>query len=132
MAGSGVFELAMGPDATGLGEMRTRLEQWLVNGSVREPVVSDLVIATTELSSNAVRAARTEVMVRAVRQGDHVIIEVVDDGPGITDDVPEREPDPLAEFGRGLYVVRQLVDVLWLSHDDETGGTRARCARRVS
>lgn len=127
------FEIDLKPTASALPDARHQFESWLTEIGVRAGVVGDLVTAASELCTNAIRAAETKVTLRSRVDGASIILEVSDDGPGFgAGAMPDEEPDPLAIAGRGLYVAKQLVDVLWVAPDPETGGTIARCARRLN
>jgi signal transduction histidine kinase len=76
--------------------------------------------AVTNLVDNAVRYARTEVVLDARRIGDHVTVSVTDDGPGIEPADRERVFDRFTRLdqargrdtggsGLGLAIVRELV-----------------------
>lgn len=89
--------------------------------------VSDLLLAITELTTNAVRAARSAVDVRCWLTDDAVMAEVTDDGPGFDSAIPRhvRELDLLAERGRGLFLVDALVDECTI--ESGANGTIVRC-----
>ncbi|HUQ40582.1 MAG TPA: ATP-binding protein [Acidimicrobiales bacterium] len=129
-SGADRIELVLDPRPESLPEARHRVEAWLTGAGVPDAVAADLVTAVGELCTNAVQAAESRVAVRGRIERESVVIEVHDDGPGFTGKIPEIEPDPLADAGRGLFIVQKLVDVLWLSADGELGGTVARAARR--
>jgi anti-sigma regulatory factor (Ser/Thr protein kinase) len=114
-----------------LVDARHGLAQWLTDHHVPEEAAGDIVGAASELCTNALAVCKSEVVLCAEIEGDAVVLEVRDDGPGV-DELPDSErPDSMSEDGWGLYLVRQLVDVLWL-HRDEDGGTCAKCARRFT
>jgi anti-sigma regulatory factor (Ser/Thr protein kinase) len=117
-------------NAEALAEVRRTLAGWLEPLVEDSQVVDDIVWASTELCSNALRAAESKAVIRARTVGKSVLIEVVDDGDGISGDIPETAPAPYSESGRGLFLVRQLVDVLWIRKLPE-GGTRAMFAKRL-
>ena len=74
-----------------------------------------------------IASARTAVEVRAWLTEDAVMFEVTDDGPGFDPTVPRstREIDPLAERGRGLFIVAALVDECTI--ESGPNGTIVRC-----
>ena len=82
-------------------------------------VSDDMETVISELTTNAVQAGALSMAVRLelLTAGRMVEVAVWDDAPG----VPEpREPDFVAESGRGLYLVRAL-SASW-GHDPADGG----------
>jgi anti-sigma regulatory factor (Ser/Thr protein kinase) len=76
-------------------------------------VVEDLALAVTELVTNAWQAGARSVAVTCWRSTGEIGAQVDDDGPGLTDPLAGyRWPDPASERGRGLWLARQLVDVV--------------------
>lgn len=78
-------------------------------------------IAVRHLLENAARFAKTTVTLRAMRDGEHVLITVLDDGPGIAADVqlfrvftPNHRGNG---HGVGLNVVQKIADALHGSVD---------------
>ncbi len=67
--------------------------------------VEDVVLAMHEALVNAQRHAGGAVAVEAVLEGPTLVIEVVDRGPGFQLPSPPPVPDPLAERGRGLWLM---------------------------
>jgi serine phosphatase RsbU (regulator of sigma subunit)/anti-sigma regulatory factor (Ser/Thr protein kinase) len=108
-------------------EARRSVAAWLEAQGIRGSRVPDLLLALTELATNAVRSARTAMEVRAWLTPDAVMFEVTDDGPGFDPTVPRstREIDPLAERGRGLFIVAALVDECTI--ESGPNGTIVRC-----
>ena len=126
------FETKISPSAGELPGLRHELGTWLGDVGVPRRVANDLITAASELCTNAIRAAKSSVSVGARLDGETLVMEVRDDGPGFEAELPEEIEDPLADTGRGLFVVRQLVDVLWVETDPAVGGTVARCGRRIT
>jgi anti-sigma regulatory factor (Ser/Thr protein kinase) len=106
---------------------RRALATWLVGQPIAEERVPDVLLAVTELVTNAVRAARSAVDVRSWLTDDALMVEVTDDGrgfdPAIARDV--RELDPMAERGRGLFLAGALVDECTI--ESGPNGTIVRC-----
>lgn len=115
----------------GLADVRRALTDWLEPLAPDPMVVSDIVSASVELCTNALRAAESKAVVRVRTEGNSVLVEVLDDGVGISTEIPEAPPPPFSESGRGLFLVRQLVDVLWIRPRPD-GGTQATFARRLA
>jgi anti-sigma regulatory factor (Ser/Thr protein kinase) len=128
------FEYRFTPTTAAVPLARHFLEDWLVRVPVEPAEATDLLLVATELAANAVRHAsgqRGSVLMRASVDGPNVVLEVEDDGghpmplPDQTDDLPL----PLAERGRGLFLVRALVDELDSSVLE--GRTLIRVVRRA-
>ncbi|HLY84689.1 MAG TPA: SpoIIE family protein phosphatase [Acidimicrobiales bacterium] len=111
------LEYRFTPSTAAVPIARHFLEDWLVRIPADPAEATDLLLVASELCANAVRHAsgeRGSVTFRARVVGADVVLEVEDDGglgaplPEPTDELPE----PLAERGRGLFLVRALVDSL--------------------
>ena len=94
---------------------RNVVGQWLrAQPYADDDSVEDLLVAVSELSTNAVQHASGgdgSVAVRGWVSGDAIVIEVEDDGVGFDDPGPgDGILDLDSERGRGLYIVRSLVD----------------------
>lgn len=72
------------------------------------PSLDNLLVAVSEIVSNAIRYAGGGGRVKIESVADGVLVEVRDDGPGLPDDLPTDRPDPTALGGRGLWMARQL------------------------
>jgi serine phosphatase RsbU (regulator of sigma subunit)/anti-sigma regulatory factor (Ser/Thr protein kinase) len=125
--GGGPFDERFPAETPSVTEARRSVAAWLDGQGIRGSRVPDLLLALTELATNAVRSARTAMEVRAWLTPDAVMFEVTDDGPGFDPTVPgsSREIDPLAERGRGLFIVAALVDECTI--ESGPNGTIVRC-----
>jgi anti-sigma regulatory factor (Ser/Thr protein kinase) len=102
-------------DAEGLFQLRSAVAAHGAHLGLAEPDLADLVLVAHELASNAVRHGGADSAdpgrLRLWRDGDLIVCEVSDHGPGLAD--PDRAgeaPSPsAASGGRGLYIVRQVV-----------------------
>ncbi len=128
------FEYRFTPSTAAVPLARHFLEDWLVRVPVERADAGDLLLVASELAANAVRHASGQtgsVSLRASVQGSDVMLELEDDGgepmplPGPADQLP----DGLAERGRGLFLVRALVDQLDSQVVD--GRTLIRAVRRA-
>jgi anti-sigma regulatory factor (Ser/Thr protein kinase) len=128
------LEYRFTPSTAAVPLARHFLEDWLVRVPVERAEADDLLLVASELAANAVRHASGQtgsVSLRASVQGSDVTIELEDDGgqptplPGPADELP----DGLAERGRGLFLVRALVDQLDCRVID--GRTLVRAVRRA-
>lgn len=90
-------------------------------------VTFDIGLALTEACANAVEHAGTGAAyrVRAGIDADRCRIDVIDEGPGVPralSGAGEPAFEPLAEHGRGLNLLRSLVDRVALTSDATGGG----------
>lgn len=101
-----------------LADVDIFLEATLRGFGAEESVVADIAISVSELVNNAIlhgnQSADSKIVtVRIVRKGSSVTITVTDQGTGFN---PDDIADPLAdenllqEVGRGLFIVRSLMD----------------------
>ena len=128
------LEYRFTPTTAAVPLARHLLEDWLVRVPVAEDESSALVLVASELCANAVRHATGQqgsVALRARVDGTDVVIEVEDDGghPAPLPDPSDDLPDPLAERGRGLFLVRALADAVGSEVVD--GRTLIRVIRRA-
>lgn len=93
---------------------RGLLREWLIRVPVDDEHAEDLLLVASELCANAVEHATWEnggVVLRARAEGADVVIEVEDDGAGLNwPHLNAEPPDPEAEQGRGLWLVRTFTD----------------------
>jgi anti-sigma regulatory factor (Ser/Thr protein kinase) len=112
---------------------RHLLADWLEHQPVEPTDVEDLPLVVSELCTNAVRAARTEVVLRAWVEGESIVLEVEDDGgqllelerPGLEPEVP----DTTKESGRGMFLAEALTDEFEVRNDN--GRTVVKAVRRA-
>jgi anti-sigma regulatory factor (Ser/Thr protein kinase) len=128
------FSHQFSPQPAAVPIARHLLHDWLVRVPVESDGVDAILLAVSELCSNAVRhatGAPTAIALQAWTQGDDVFVEVSDDGGTlIWPDAPSDErPDPDAEQGRGLFLVRELADEVTSSV--ENGRSAVRIAKRA-
>jgi anti-sigma regulatory factor (Ser/Thr protein kinase) len=101
-------------DADALFQLRSAVAAHGASLGLAEPVLSDLVLVAHELASNAVRHGQADGndpgRLRLWRDGDVVVCEVSDHGPGLTDPdgVGRMQAPAGAAGGRGLWIVRQV------------------------
>ncbi len=111
------LEYRFTPTTAAVPLARHLLEDWLVRVPVERSEAADLLLVATELAANAVRHATGQpgsVSLRASVQGPDVFLEMEDDGgESMLVPTPDDElPEGMAERGRGLFLVRALVDQL--------------------
>ena len=122
------FDQRYAADTGSVPLARAGVREWIEHHGLIPERADDMLVAITELTTNAIRSARTAVEVRAWTTPDVVSFEVIDDGPGFDPTIPRdaRELDPLAERGRGLFLVATLADECTI--ESGPNGTIVRCA----
>jgi anti-sigma regulatory factor (Ser/Thr protein kinase) len=127
----GPLEHRFTPSLAALSVARHFFDDWLRHQGVEESEAGDLLVVMSELGTNAVRMAsggERSITMRARIEGDGVVLEVEDDGPGLTlsprvDDVPLAE----REDGRGLFLAQALSDEIESIPGSDGQGTIVRC-----
>jgi serine/threonine-protein kinase RsbW len=97
--------------------LRASLHQVIANGVVSESdrLVDRIAVVATELATNALRHGLPPTMVRLLRAGDHLILDVADYDLGAAPELVER---PLGAGGLGLRLTQTFaVDVGWYIKD---------------
>jgi serine/threonine-protein kinase RsbW len=123
--------LTLPRDARFVGMMRSVAECVLRDLGVPEDAIGDVEVAVTEACANAVRHAvdSAEYTVSLSVAADGCEIEIVDVGPGFDPLGAELDEfDPHAETGRGLFLMRALVDDV--AHERIDDRTHVRLTKR--
>ena len=115
------------------------LEQHLRRRGLDDDLIADLAISATELINNAIvhgNRLDPDKIVKIILefQNDHLTISISDQGSGFE---PSEIPSPIAdenllkEAGRGIFIVRSLVDDLQIEKNPE-GGTRMIIIKKIA
>lgn len=127
------FAHSFGAHPAAVGLARHLLADWLTSEAIDQTAVDDLLLVANELCANAVVAAVDgDVVLRARLEDDDVVLEVeggardLHPGVGRTDDL--EYPEPMAERGRGLFLVEALSDSCEVAATEE-GRTVVRCRK---
>jgi anti-sigma regulatory factor (Ser/Thr protein kinase) len=110
--------LELSADFAALSRLRDQLRRFLAEANVEETAREDLLLVATELCTNAIEASpdAEPVEVRATVDGQALRLSVANVATGFGDhDVPELRHGSLQERGRGLAIVRSLVDTMAMS-----------------
>jgi anti-sigma regulatory factor (Ser/Thr protein kinase) len=123
------------PQAAAVPVARHLMRDWLVRVPVDDDALDALLLIASELCSNAVRHASGEpgsVTLEAWTEEGAVYLEVTDDGGSLLTPelIGDELPDPEAEQGRGLFLVRELADEVSSRVDD--GRTTIRVCRHAA
>ncbi len=129
----GPFEHRLSRSKAAVSVSRRLLAEWLTRVPVEHEAAHDLLLVATELCANAVSHASWEgdgVVVRARVESADVVLEVEDDGTGVSWPYFDAEPpNPEAEHGRGLWLVRTFTDEA--TPETLDGRTVVRCVKRA-
>ncbi|WP_258571998.1 ATP-binding protein [Actinomadura parmotrematis] len=115
------FSLALPREALSIPVVRRVVGDSLRGLGVADDVVDDILLALSEACTNVVQHARTsgDYEVTARIDDESCRIAVMDWGRGLRHARPE--PDELAESGRGIRIMRALMDELDISAGTDSG-----------
>jgi serine/threonine-protein kinase RsbW len=109
-----------------LGRLRTQLRAWLAALGCGRDATADIVLATSEAAANAIEhGSGTERGVSVVGRVVDGVISIVIRDHGIW-----REPGPPSNRGRGLTIMRHVMDNVAIEPED--GGTIVRLERALA
>ena len=132
----GNLQITFRPHPEALAEVRRELRDWLDGWVTPAAVVHELVLTADELCANAIEAAPEGLIQLDARCDGSAVHLAVSNAGHAADDLSrpdpdaDGEPDPLAERGRGLTIVRAFTDSLAIVNVD--GRTVARVVRLLS
>jgi len=118
-----------------VGKVRQAIERIGRRDGLNPILLEDIKLALSEACANAIThgsplGARNTVNIRYLRQDGHVELEVKDQGHGfVLEEHPNVSPDGFEEGRRGLYIIRELMDVVEYFANGQ-GGT-LRMIRRM-
>jgi serine phosphatase RsbU (regulator of sigma subunit)/anti-sigma regulatory factor (Ser/Thr protein kinase) len=134
--GEPVRELVLPNQPARVGDVRAFVGAFLADVRAPVDVTSEILIAVNEAAANAARHARredgrSEIRVRCALAGPNVVVTVADDGPGFDASSLDSYalPDRFASGGRGLFLMRQLMDAV--DFDASERGTTVTLIRWV-
>jgi anti-sigma regulatory factor (Ser/Thr protein kinase) len=106
------YRAEIGSDPAEVEAVRTAVRRLAAEGRFADRA-QDLELALAEIVANAQEHGLPPVRVRAWLDG-RLVVEVTDAGEGFDADtrVPDRPPSHGGHRGRGLWIARQLVDVM--------------------
>jgi anti-sigma regulatory factor (Ser/Thr protein kinase) len=98
-----------------LSELRPRLHDWAAGHQFAAEPADDLVVAVLEVATNGLRHGSAPIRIRTWHEHDTLIVQCDDSaGRAIPPTAGLRRPEPAgaAPGGRGLWLARQLADVV--------------------
>jgi serine phosphatase RsbU (regulator of sigma subunit)/anti-sigma regulatory factor (Ser/Thr protein kinase)/PAS domain-containing protein len=129
-------ELVLPNETARLRHVRRFVSEFLCDLRAPVDVTSEVVLAVSEAAANACKYGRTpmgrsEIRVRCTVQGQDIAVTVADDGPGFDPDSHGGNglPDRFASGGRGLFLMRELMDDVRFESTDQ--GTAVTLTRRI-
>ncbi|MDQ3914546.1 MAG: SpoIIE family protein phosphatase [Actinomycetota bacterium] len=131
-----VRELVLPNEPARIGEIRTFVSAFLLDLRVPAEATSEILLAVGEAAANSTRhgrraEGRSEVRVRCAAEHGVVSVTIADDGGGF--DLTRLEqtdlPDPFASGGRGLFLMRELMDEVKFETSER--GTNVVLRRRI-
>lgn len=112
-------ELVLPNEPMRVPEVRHFVAAFLADVRAPVEVSSEILLAVGEVAANAYRhgrklEGRSEVRVRCSLDQATVVITIADDGPGFDPSLMDSAglPDRFASGGRGLFLIRELMDVV--------------------
>jgi anti-sigma regulatory factor (Ser/Thr protein kinase) len=107
-----------------LSQVRALVLRRAMEAGLTEGRANDLVLAVSEAAANTLRHTRSPGTLVIWHDADEVVCEIHDEGT-ITDPLAgQRKPPPYASGGHGLWLVRQVCDLVELTSD--ASGTTVR------
>ena len=107
-----------------LSQVRALVLQHARDAGLTEGRANDLVLAVSEVAANTLRHTKSSGTLAMWHDADEVVCEIRDEGT-ITDPLVGRsKPPPGASGGHGLWLVRQVCDLVELTSD--ANGTTVR------
>jgi serine phosphatase RsbU (regulator of sigma subunit)/anti-sigma regulatory factor (Ser/Thr protein kinase) len=111
---------------------RHLLMDWLTHQPMDAGSVDDIMIMAGELTALAARGEGAAVVLGAAVDGDALVLTVEDEGGGLPRTLADytiEAPDPLADGGRGPFLVRTFADEVTVDATD--GHTEVCCIKRA-
>jgi serine phosphatase RsbU (regulator of sigma subunit)/anti-sigma regulatory factor (Ser/Thr protein kinase) len=134
--GEAVREIVLPNEPVRVSEVRRFVAAFLADLRAPVELSSEVLLAVGEAAGNAYRhgqriEGRSEIRVRCEYNRPMFEVMVADDGPGFdVQEVAGRDaPDPFAQGGRGLFLMRQLMDSVEVDPSPE--GTTVRMRRSL-
>jgi anti-sigma regulatory factor (Ser/Thr protein kinase) len=113
-----------------LSQVRALVLHQAREAGLTEGRANDLVLAVSEVAANTLRHTRSSGTLAIWHDADEVVCEIHDEGT-ITDPLAgSRKPPPDASGGHGLWLVRQVCDLVELTSDGNGTTVRMHMALR--
>ena len=131
MTGNDTSTITIPSSPEKIAEVDEFLEDWLRRKGIPEDVIADLAIAVTELVNNAIKHGNKKMVEKKVTlilrfEVGKIEASVTDQGEGFDlNDIPDplAEENLLKEIGRGIFIVKSLMDDFRYSYSPGKGST---------
>lgn len=107
-----------------LSQVRALVLQQAREAGLTEGRANDLVLAVSEVAANTLRHTRSSGTLSMWHDADEVVCEIHDEGTIADPQAGRQKPPPGASGGHGLWLVRQVCDLVELTSD--ANGTTVR------
>ena len=107
-----------------LSQVRALVLRHAREAGLAEARANDLVLAVSEVAANTLRHTRSSGTLAMWHNDDEIVCEIHDEGTITDPQVGRRKPPPGASGGHGLWLVRQVCDLVELTSD--ANGTTIR------
>jgi anti-sigma regulatory factor (Ser/Thr protein kinase) len=114
---------------TDLGAVRRLVGDWATSNGLAEAGIEELVLAVNELTTNSVSYGGGRGTLMLWREQETLVCQVCDRGHIEDPLAGRRRPDAHEQSGRGLWLVRQLCDLVEI--DSSPQGTAVRIEKRI-
>jgi serine/threonine-protein kinase RsbW len=110
-----VLRLDLGRDIQRVRAAAERVQKFLQSHGCDDGSRADCELAVVEGCNNAIKHAYPDsvqgaVILEVVLEANHIEMRIIDHGPGFVWPETIKLPDPENESGRGLYLIRILMD----------------------
>jgi anti-sigma regulatory factor (Ser/Thr protein kinase) len=113
-----------------LSQVRALVFQQAMQAGLAEGRANDLVLAVSEVAANTLRHTRSPGTLAIWHDDDEVVCEIHDEGMITDPEVGRQKPAPHASGGHGLWIVRQVCDLVELTSDGNGTTVRLHMALR--
>ena len=114
-----------------LSQVRALVLQQAREAGLTEGRANDLVLAVSEVAANTLRHTQSSGTLAIWHDEDEVVCEIHDEGTITDPHAGSRKPPPDASGGHGLWLVRQVCDLVELTSDANGTTVRMHMALRA-
>lgn len=125
---NGDYELTAASDPAMIAGLRHRVAELARESGADDDVIHDLELVVSELATNVVQHTDSSTIRMIFRREPSQWVLDVDDADHLHD-LDVTAPAPTALTGRGLFIVKSVMDDVEIV--DDHGRRRIRCAKRV-